>query len=444
MPQRNLLLLIVAIAISCICYAQGRQDPYVRFVAEGLATVETNSLDRVPSAELFTGAVNGMVDVLRQHGDQHSQFLNRAASDRLRDEIHQRIAGIGVRVGTVGNPPQLVIAGPIEASTPATRAKLQPGDRLLQISDKTTSGMSRHEAAALLAGDRGTSVRLQLQRGDATPKSVELVREFIPTESVLGDRRDAAGRWVFSLEDAPSIGYFRIVSFGDRTAADFADAAAKFPDDSLSAIVLDLRNNTGGALGAAVALCEMLLSAEKQIVETRGRDDELYQQYQTKTDGEYCKLPIAVIVNDTTASAAEIVAAALQDHQRAVVVGQRTFGKGTVQQLLPMESGKSLLKLTWAGFRRPSGANIHRAAGAPESATWGVLPDPGYECAMSAEDFAVWQDFRKARDERDLEAAGDAADSDSASAGKDAQLELATQYLRKMLSETPQSAAGSL
>ena len=141
MPQRNLLLLIFAIAISWLCYAQGRQDPFGRYVADGLATVEASSLEKVPSSELFAGALDGMVNVLRQHGDQHSQFLNRDAADRLRNEIHQRIAGIGVRVGAAGNPPQLVIAGPITASTPAGKAKLRVGDRLLQIDDKRTSGM---------------------------------------------------------------------------------------------------------------------------------------------------------------------------------------------------------------------------------------------------------------------------------------------------------------
>ena len=403
MPQRNLLLLIFAIAISWLCYAQGRQDPFGRYVADGLATVEASSLEKVPSSELFAGALDGMVNVLRQHGDQHSQFLDRDAADRLRNEIHQRIAGIGVRIGAKGNPPQLVIAGPIAASTPAGKAKLRVGDRLLQIDDKRTSGMGWREAAALLNGERGTPVRLLVQNAiESQPRSVEIVREFIPTESVLGDRRDANGRWVFHVQDDPRIGYFRITTFGDRTAADFEEALREAESQGCKAIVLDLRNNAGGALGAAVALCEMLLPAGTTIVETRGRDDVLYQQYETTKDGSYRTLPIAVLVNQTTASAAEIVAACLQDHGRAIIVGQRTFGKGTVQQLLPLESGKSLLKLTWAGFRRPGGANIHRSMDMPESETWGVMPDAGFERALTAEQFAAWQDFRDERDDSDL------------------------------------------
>jgi carboxyl-terminal processing protease len=160
------------------------------------------------------------------------------------------------------------------------------------------------------------------------------------------------------------------------------------------------------------------------------------QCYATTSDGKYAALPIAVLVNQSTASAAEIVAACLQDHDRGVVVGQRTFGKGTVQQLLPLESGRSLLKLTWAGFRRPTGANIHRAAHAPESAVWGVVPNAGYERVLTAEEYADWQDFRDARDEIDLLPA-DASDPAAASEDADAQLALARRYLQCQRTSAP-------
>src|SRR5215203_2178143 len=119
MPQRNLLLLLAAIALAWLCYAQGRQDPFRHYVSEGLAAVEDNSLEPISSGELFSGALEGMVNVLRQHGDQHSQFLDRAAADRLRNEIHQRVAGVGIRIGVQGEPPQLIVAGPIEPASPA-------------------------------------------------------------------------------------------------------------------------------------------------------------------------------------------------------------------------------------------------------------------------------------------------------------------------------------
>jgi carboxyl-terminal processing protease len=184
--------------------------------------------------------------------------------------------------------------------------------------------------------------------------------------------------------------------------------------EGVRAIVLDLRDNVGGGLASAVAVSEMLLPAGKTIVETRGRDDVLRQRYATKTDGVYCELPIAVIVNQNSASASEIVAACLQDHGRAIVVGQRSFGKGTVQQMLPL--GKSLLKLTWAGFRRPSGANIHRAKNVAESETWGVVPDAGFECELSPDEFATYREYRSRRDES-VRIEGDKRDLSVAAAG---------------------------
>jgi len=197
--------------------------------------------------------------------------------------------------------------------------------------------------------------------------------------------------------------------------------------------VLDLRDNPGGSLDAAVAVCEMLLPAGQMIVETRGHARALIHRYTSGSDGRYMDLPIAVVINQNTASAAEIVAACLQDHGRAVVVGQRTYGKGTVQQLLPLESGKSLLKLTWASFWRPSGANIHRAAGAPEDAKWGVLPDAGYEHKLSSDEYKAYQDYRDKRDGFD-EAGTKVGEkrSDTKPTGfVDTQLQLAVDSLRK-------------
>jgi carboxyl-terminal processing protease len=233
----------------------------------------------------------------------------------------------------------------------------------------------------------------------------------------------------------------RIASFGDRTAQQFATVMKELAGRGVQGIVLDLRDNVGGGLASAVAVSEMLLPAGKTIVETRGRDEILRQRYATKSDGIYSKLPIAVLVNQNSASASEIVAACLQDHRRAVVVGQRSFGKGTVQQMLPL--GKSLLKLTWAGFRRPSGANIHRAHNAAESEVWGVLPDDGFECVLSPEEFAAYRDYRSRRDNPDLPEGGlhasngAAAEVESADDFVDEPLRIAERFLQEQLGGLP-------
>jgi carboxyl-terminal processing protease len=423
MPQRNLLILVLAAVVAYACYVRGEQNPYARYIADGLMAIDKGSLERVPDQELFGAAMKGMVSVLERHGDEHSQYLPEAEAEPLRTDIRQQFGGIGVRIGFEGEPPRLVIMGPPDAGTPANRANLLPGDRILAIDDHSTSGLSMTEVLRLVRGQPGTKVRLLVEQAHAPkPRSVELVREIISIESVLGDRRRDKGGWEFRLPDEPRIAHIRIALFGERTAVEFASILENVLAESAAAVVLDLRDNAGGALDAAVAVCEMLLPTGKLIVETRGRNLSLLRRYATSVDGQYRDLPLAVVVNQNSASAAEIVAACLQDHDRAAVAGERTYGKGTVQQLVPLESGRSLLKLTWASFWRPSGKKIHRG---PEDAdgTWGVMPDPGYERRLAPEEYAAYREYRALRDT--------SAEPDSELV--DEQLQLAVKYLRSQL-----------
>jgi carboxyl-terminal processing protease len=197
-----------------------------------------------------------------------------------------------------------------------------------------------------------------------------------------------------------------------------------------------LRDNSGGALDAAVAVCDLLLPGDQTIVETRGRDGKLRRRYETTGLGRYLNLPVAVVVNRDSASAAEIVAACLQDHGRAAVVGERTFGKGTVQQLVPL-GNNSLLKLTWASFWRPSGVNLHRMMDAPEDGTWGVVPDEGLERPLSDEEFEAYVNYRSQRDLGDVvlddAAAAAASDANDDKTFVDRQLTIAVDHLRGVL-----------
>jgi carboxyl-terminal processing protease len=190
----------------------------------------------------------------------------------------------------------------------------------------------------------------------------------------------------------------RIRAFGDLTAEEVAETFHQLTADGARAVMLDLRDNSGGTLDAAVDICSLLLPAGKLIVETRGRDGAARQRRVTEREGLFTTVPLAVLVNQHSASAAEIVAAALQDHERAIVVGQRTYGKGTVQQLIPTQSGKSTLQLTWASFWRPSGENIHRMQDAPADGKWGVRPDPGFEVPLTDEEYALYEKYRGQRD----------------------------------------------
>ncbi|MCI0335489.1 MAG: S41 family peptidase [Planctomycetes bacterium] len=434
MSQRNLLVLLLACAVSYACYVRGGQNPFARYVAEGLATIDQNALESVPDQELFNGAMDGMVGVLTRHGDQHSEFLDEQEADPLRTEIRQQFGGIGVRIGFEGEPLRLAIVAPPDADSPAARENLQAGDRILTIDGQATDGMEMGEVLRRMRGQPGTSVRLSIQQADATePRTVELVREVINIESVLGDRRSNDGRWQFLLAADPRIAHVRITLFGERTPGELEHVLNNIVAQGAEAVVLDVRDNAGGALEAAVAICKMLLPAGKMIVETRGRDGEVRQRDETTEDGVFLSLPLAVIVNQESASAAEIVAACLQDHHRAVVAGQRSYGKGTVQQLVPLESGKSLLQLTWASFWRPSGAKIHRGAGATEDDIWGVVPNTGYERRLSPEEYDAFVKYRSDRDQIGPARAKTTASEENAPAAAafvDEQLQLAVKYLQ--------------
>ncbi|HEX5472079.1 MAG TPA: S41 family peptidase [Lacipirellulaceae bacterium] len=441
MSRRNLLLLLLAIAFSYACYLRGEQNPYARYAAEGLATIHRDSLDALPSSELFDGAMRGMVDVLHQHGDEHSQYFDEAEANPLRSEIHQQFGGIGVRIGLVGAQHRLAIVAPPEPGSPAASANIEAGDFIIKIDDRSTGGMKINDASRLLRGEPGTIVRLSLEHPpDLQPRMVQLKRGVINAESVIGDRRDSNGNWQFRLGEDPRIAQVRITSFGDHTAAEFEHVIRKLIHDGVRAIVLDLRENPGGSLDAAVAVCKTLLPAGKTIVETRGRGQVLLHRYASTSNGPFVDLPMAVVVNQYSASAAEIVAACLQDNGRAVVVGQRSYGKGTVQQLLPLESGKSLLKLTWASFWRPSGMNIQRTPGALDNAIWGVMPDSGFEYKLSPQEYKAYQTYREKRDGiSQIEAAtgSEAYALSKSTSFVDTQLQLAVKYLSGKPGDNP-------
>jgi carboxyl-terminal processing protease len=398
MSQRNLIILLFATAFSYACYVRGEQDPFARFVGSGLAAIEEGSLEPVPSRELFDGAMQGMVDVLLRRGDEHSQYLPEDEADPLRSEIRQQFGGIGVQIRMAGDPPRLTISGPPERGSPAARANLLPGDQIQAIDGKPTQGMDMLEVLSRMRGDPGTTVQLTiLSERQKTPRTIDLVREVIQIKSILGDKPAGDGTWRFQLESDPRIAHIRITFFGDRTAEELREVLEQLLVEGVEAVVLDLRDNAGGVLDAAVAVCDMFLPAQRLIVETRGKNGLLRKRYKSTGSGTYVSLPIAVIINRESASAAEIVAACLQDHHRAVVAGERSYGKGTVQQVIPL-AGTSLLKLTWASFWRPNGQNIHRMADAAENGRWGVVPDAGFERRFTKQQLAAYRTYRSQRD----------------------------------------------
>jgi carboxyl-terminal processing protease len=269
--------------------------------------------------------------------------------------------------------------------SPAYEAGILAGDQILKIDGQATQGLSLKDAVERLRGKLGEPVTLTvLHEGKKEPVDLTIVRAVIKVNTVLGDTRNADGSWNFFLQGRDRIGYLRITSFAENTADEMREALQWLVDHQMQGLILDLRNDPGGFLDKAVEICDMFIDSGV-IVTTRRRHGEVCQTFEATGSGAHSGFPMAVLINKFSASASEIVAACLQDHNRAVLVGQRTFGKGTVQELIHLEAGQGVLKLTTASYWRPSGKNINRHKGAGEKDDWGVRPNPGYQVMIEGD-----------------------------------------------------------
>jgi carboxyl-terminal processing protease len=315
---------------------------------------------------------------------------------------------------------------------------MRAGDEILEINGQTTEEISLKEAVNLMRGLPGTPISIKIQHlGEDQPFELTLKRDIIPIESVLGDTRHDDGSWRFVLESHPQIAYVRITTFGEQTVVELKHAFA-FDDEEVAALIIDLRSNAGGLLTAAVETCDLFLDSG-DIVSTRGRNGVERQSYPAAAGPTIVDphIPTVILTNKYSASASEIVAACLQDHQRAVIVGQRSWGKGTVQNIIPLENGKSALKLTTATYWRPSGQNIHRKETATEDDAWGVRPNDGFEVILSKEDFDRVIRERRQRDVVRSNEPPPAGGGEKAKPPFDPQLDRAIEHLLEQLKAAP-------
>jgi carboxyl-terminal processing protease len=386
MPKRNLLLLFLTTVVCILAWMARDRGVHGRRFGEVLAAIEQRHLEPVDPRALFDAAMAGVFSKL----DEHSAFVTDDERRALDAALDQEFGGVGLELAIDESDGTLVVESPIVQS-PAWRAGITAGDRILAIDGVSTRGMTLKAAVAALRGPPGVAVSLAV--GDAG-RVVDLERELVRTESVLGDRRLDDGAWDWFLEGEPGVAYLRITSFGDHTLEDLDRAIAAIEaNPALCGLILDLRGNPGGLLPVAIEVSDRFL-AEGVIVTTRDRTDT--RDVRRATAAVACAgVPMAVLVDGLSASAAEIVAAALQDNGRAVVVGSRSFGKGTVQSIVPLSNGRSLLKLTTSEYLRPSSANIHRRA---DYGVWGVSPDPRNEIAPPAQTLEAVKAWRRKRD----------------------------------------------
>jgi carboxyl-terminal processing protease len=277
---------------------------------------------------------------------------------------------------------------------------LRAGDQIVTIDGVDTLGKSRRDAIKLLRGPVGEPVELEIER-DQQITSKTLRRAIIPVASVHGDFRDADGNWKYVLKDQPRIGYIRLIQFGEKSAEEISQALLEI-GGQIDGLIIDLRNNSGGLLNVAVDICDMFLPNDQVIVRTRGRNKVLVDEYSSTANMVLSpNVPVCILVNRNSASASEIVAGCLQDHGRAILIGEQSWGKGTVQNVIPIQRGKSALKLTTASYWRPSGKHIDRNDDiAKATKKWGVQPNEGFAIELSEE--AIFENVRQ-RNESDLQ-----------------------------------------
>lgn len=314
-----------------------------------LAIVQKNYVEEVETSDLVEGAVNGMLASL----DPHSAYLTPELYKELQVDTKGSFGGLGIEI--TNRSGVLTVVSPIE-DTPAFRAGIQPGDQIVKIEEELTKDMSLMDAVKRMRGPRGTDVRISVKR-EGVPELIDLTitRENIRIESVKSKM----------LEEG--YGYIRITQFQERTAPALEEAIAEVSsgdDANLRGLVLDLRNDPGGLLSQAVQVSDAFLDSG-MIVYTDGRLENQKQKYFAHRPGSHTGFPMIVLVNGGTASAAEIVAGALQDHQRALVLGTETFGKGSVQTILPLDES-SALRLTTARYYTPSGRSIQATGVEPD------------------------------------------------------------------------------
>jgi len=303
--------------------------------------------------ELVYGALKGMVNTL----DPHSEFLDPEKYKELQNDTQGQFGGLGIVVSLKDE--FLTVVAPME-DTPGFKAGILTGDRIMKIDGKSTEKMGLPDAVKNLRGDPGTEVTITIQRpSTGTTKELKLTRAVINVDMA----KDINGKKQFPIGEN-KIGYVRLTSFGEKTADELEAAVKKLKSQDMQALILDLRGNPGGLLDQAVEVCEKFLSRGQLVVSTEGRSS--IQKYPAKGRGDELKgMPMVVLVNAGSASAAEIVAGCLQDVKRAVLLGEKTFGKGSVQSIVPLQNNAAL-RLTTAKYYTPSHKVIHEHGITPD------------------------------------------------------------------------------
>ncbi|MBI1921790.1 MAG: S41 family peptidase [Geobacter sp.] len=385
MPRKKVTIIITLLTMLAVfagvgvqrrCAAEGGNDyESIELFTDVLSIVKKSYVEEVDTKKLVYGAINGMLASL----DPHSSFMPPDTYKEMKIDTKGEFGGLGIEI-TIKDGLLTVIA-PIE-DTPAYRAGIKAGDQIIKIDDKFTKDMSIMDAVKRMRGPKGTKVILTIFReGFEKPKEFPMVRDIIQVKSVKFK----------TLDDG--YGYVRIAQFQEKTDDDLSRALKALKEENagtLRGLILDLRNDPGGLLDQAVKVASHFVEKGKLVVYTEGREAESKMKFLAKADSKEPNYPIVVLINSGSASASEIVAGALQDHNRAIIMGTQSFGKGSVQTIIPL-SDDSGLRLTTARYYTPNGRSIQAK---------GIVPDIAVErVEMSATEKKEGMHIR----EKDLE-----------------------------------------
>ncbi len=346
------LITFIGISTQRRCNAQGGNDyEYIGLFTDVMTIVKKNYVEEVDSKKLIYGAINGMLAAL----DPHSSFMTPDTFKEMKIDTKGAFGGLGIEISIKDGI--LTVISPIE-DTPAQRAGIKAGDQIIKIDDRFTKDLSITDAVKRMRGPKGTKVVLTIMReGFDRPKEFPLMRDIIQVKSVKSRLFDGG------------YGYVRVAQFQERTDEDFAKALKSLVEENkgkpLAGLVLDLRNDPGGLLDQAVKISDHFVENGKLIVYTAGREKESKMQFVASNRSKEPGYPIVVLINAGSASASEIVAGALQDHKRGIVMGTQSFGKGSVQTIIPL-SDDSGLRLTTARYYTPLGRSIQAKGITPD------------------------------------------------------------------------------
>ncbi len=327
--------------------------------------------------QLVESAVAGMIASL---DDPYTVFVPAEEARQFTDRLTGSFSGIGAEIDMYEGRPRIVT--PLEDS-PAWKAGIMAGDVILKVDGESTKDKSQNDVIQNIKGEPGTDVVLTVRRKTGEELDITVTRDHINVQTVRGFRRQADQSFDYMLDPINKIGYIRISQFTEPTADELRAALQVLKAQDVKGLIIDLRFDPGGLLSSAVAVSDMFLTEGKRIVSTKGRKAP-EQVYNASADTILPNTPLVILANEGSASASEVVTGALTDNDRALFVGTRTLGKGSVQQVRELENGLGVLKMTNAYYYLPNGRNIHRR---PNSEVWGVDPDEGAYVPMTFDEY---------------------------------------------------------